>query len=426
MLHFTIILILVFFNAYFSLSEVALISARKTQLEVQARAGSRSARQALSLQANPDLFLSTCQIGITIVSILTGIYSGAELSDDLATLLAQLGMSQATATLVAQTGILIVATYLQCELGELFPKRVGLDMADSMARLCAPSMLFFARVTKPFVWLLTKNTDLLTRLFSLQKEDKGVTEAEIKSMIREGTKSGEVEALEQGIMERTLALGNQRVGMLMTYRTDIVTLDAGMTVLAVEDVIRNTPFANYPVVDGDLEHVLGFISLKDLVSRLQEASFSLRNNLQKPVYLPENITVYRALEHLKGTHQHTALICDEFGAVTGILTFRDIFEGLVGNIQEQGVEQDIIERRDKVSWIVNGQCSLFDFLNYFDEDTDYDADFNTVAGLILVLLDRIPQVGDTCEWRTFHFRVVEMDANRIDKILVVRMPLQET
>ena len=425
MLHFLIIFILILFNAYFSLSEVALISARKTQLEVQAKSGSRSARLALNLQADPDLFLSTCQIGITIVSILTGIYSGAELSDGLAEWLAGLGLPMGTATLTAQTIILVVATYLQCELGELFPKRVGLDMADSMARLCAPSMLFFARLTKPFVWLLTKNTELLTRLFSLQKEDKGVTEEEIKSMIREGTKSGEVEAVEQDIMERTLALGNLRVGMLMTYRTDIVALQAGMDVEAVGQVIQQTPFANYPVVDGDLEHVVGFISLKDLVNRLNEPAFSLREGLQKPLFLPENITVYKALEHLRQTHCHMALICDEFGAVTGILTFRDIFEGLVGNLQEQGAEQDIIERRDKVSWIVGGQCSLFDFLDYFDEDTDYDADFNTVGGLVLMLLDRIPTAGDTCEWHTFHFRVVEMDGNRIDKILVARVPQQE-
>ena len=419
MLHVLIIFILILFNAFFSLSEVALISARKTRLASEAKHGSRAAQMALDLQSNPDLFLSTAQIGITIVSILTGIYSGASLSDDFSGWLISLGLSQQAAAFVAPTAILILATYLQCELGELFPKRIGIDMADAAARLCAPPMIFFARITKPFVWLLTQNTQLLVRLFHLKKEANVVTEDEIKSVIQEGTESGEVQEVEQDIMERTLALGNLPVSTLMTYRTDIVTLDAGMQAPAVEDVIRDTPFANYPVVDGDMEHVIGFISLKDLVMRLYKPDFSLRTNLQKPIYLPETISVYKALEHLKKVHYHIAIICDELGAITGILTFRDIFEGLVGNIQDQTEDPDIIERKDGNSWVVSGQCS-FDFLDYFDESTELEPDFNTIAGLVLRLLDRIPKVGDTTHWQHFDLRVVEMDGNRIDKLLVTR------
>lgn len=321
---------------------------------------------------------------------------------------------------MSKGSILFVATFLQCELGELFPKRIGIDMADTMARLCAPSMMFFSRMMKPFVWLLSLSTDMLIRFFSLQKEDKRVTEEEIKSVIQEGTESGEVEQVEQDIMERTLALGSQRVGSLMTYRTDIVSLDANMSTLAIEDVIQNTPFANYPVLESGFENVLGMISLKDLVMRMNKPDFSLRHNLQKPIYLPENITVYKALEHLKRSHYHVALICDEFGAVQGILTLRDILDALVGNMEDSTGVPDIIERKDKKSWIVSGQCSFFDFLDYFDEGTDYEADFNTLAGLILILMDCIPKVGDQCEWRSYTFRVVEMDGNRIDKILVTK------
>ncbi len=415
-----IILILVFFNAYFSLSEVALISARKNRLEIDAKAGSRSAKTALKLQGNPDLFLSTAQIGITIVSILTGIYSSAELGEELSAVFVSWGVSASTAGLVAQGTILFVATYLQCELGELFPKRIGIDMADTMARVCAPSMMFFAHVMKPFVWLLSLSTEALIHIFSLQKEKKYVTEEEIKSVIQEGTESGEVEQVEQDIMERTMALGNQKIGSLMTYRTDIVALDVNMSSLAVEDVIQNTPFANYPVLDGGFDKVLGMISLKDLVMRMNKPDFSLNHNLQKPVYLPENITVYKALEHLKRGHHHVVLICDDFGAVEGILTLRDILEALVGNIEDPSGVSEIIERKDKKSWIVSGQCSFFDFLDYFDEETSSSEDFNTIAGLILILLDRIPKVGDQCEWRSFSFRVVEMDGNRIDKILVAK------
>lgn len=420
--HIIIIFVLVLFNAFFSLSEVALISARKNRLKLDAQAGNKSAKMALKLREDPDLFLSTAQIGITIVSILTGIYTSAELADDVANIIAEYGVSYQKALIMAQTLILIVATYLQCELGELFPKRVGIDMADSMARWCAAPMIFFSRLMKPFVWFLSVNTEALIKIFNLQKEDNHVTEDEIKSVIQEGMESGEVDQVEQDIMERTLALGNQRISSLMTYRTDIVTLDVNMTVSAIEEVIQKAPFVTYPVVDGDIENVLGLVTLKDIVTRMNKPGFSLRDNMLQPLYLPENITVYKALEHLKRSHYHVALICDEFGAVEGIITFRDIFEGLVGNITEQSEEPDIIERKDKVSWVVSGQCSFFDFLAYFDETVNFDADFNTVAGLLLTLLDHIPQIGEECEWHTFHFRIVQMDGNRIDKIVVFRVP----
>lgn len=426
MIHILVILILIFFNAFFSLSEVALISARRNRLQAEAKEGNSSARMALYLQADPDLYLSTAQIGITIVSILTGIYSGAELSDDLSLWLVGFGLTASTASVVSSTGILIIATYLQCALGELFPKKLGIDMADSMARFCAPPMIFFSRLLKPFVWLLTQNTELLVRLFHLKPEDRKVTEEEIKSVIQEGTESGEVEEVEQDIMERTLALGNQRVGSLMTYRTDIVYLRAEMTPQEIETIIRDTPFSNYPVfAEDDMENILGFISLKDLVMRMNKPNFSLRSNLQEPIYLPENITAYKALEHLKKSHCHIATICDEFGALAGILTFRDIFEGLVGNIQDETEEPDIIECKDKHSWIVSGRCSFFDFIDYFNEQNSDETDFNTIAGLLLSLMDRIPKVGDQCDWRTYHFRVVEMDGNRIDKILVTKIQAQD-
>lgn len=415
-----IIFVLVFFNAFFSLSEVALISARKTRLQMEAKKGSRTARMAIGLINDTDKFLSTAQIGITVVSILTGIYSGAELSDDFTAWLVANGLSSQSAPIVSKTLILIAATYLQCELGELFPKRIGIDLADTMAKLCAPPMLFFANLTKPFVWLLSVNTVGLVKLFHLEKEDQKVTEEEIKSIIQEGTESGEVEEVEQDIMERAMVMGDQTVDHLMTYRTEIVTLDVSMTSKDVENVIHDTPFANYPVIDGDIEKICGVVSLKDLVMQLGKADFNLKASIQKPIYFPEHITVYKALEHLKKHHSSIAFICDEFGALLGIITFRDIFEGLVGTIQDQTEIPDIIERADKKSWIVNGQCPFYDFVEYFDEEDLYQREYKTLAGLILVILDHIPTVGEECKWRMFTLRVVEMDGNRIAKVLMTK------
>lgn len=413
-----IIIILVGFNAFFSMAEVAFISARRGRLVIEAEKGSRSARMAISLIDDSNKFLSTCQIGITVVSILTGIYSGAALSDSFTIWLQQIGLSSDIAPLVSKTVILIIATYLQCELGELFPKRIGIDMADFMAKFSAPPMLFFAAISKPFVWLMTINTNALVRLFHLHKEDSHVTEEEIKSIIREGTKHGEVEEVEQDIMERAMIMGDQKVDQIMTYRTEIVTLDVNMTSPQVEAIIHETPFANYPVVDGDIENICGFIRLKDLVMQLRKPDFNLRTNLQKPLYFPENITVYKALEYFKKYRFSFAFVCDEFGALQGIITLRNIFEGLVGTIEADSESPDIVERQPGISWEVYGQCPFYDFLEYFDKENLYQSDYNTLAGLILDLLDHIPIVGESCDWNGIHLHIAQMDGNRIDKVLV--------
>ncbi len=400
------------------MAEVAYISARRGRLVSQADKGSRSARMAVGLIDDTNKFLSTCQIGITIVSILTGIYSGAALSDNFTIWLQQIGLSEDLAPIVSKTVILIVATYLQCELGELFPKRIGIDMADFMAKLCAPPMLFFAAVSKPFVWLMTINTNALVRLFHLHKEDTRITEEEIKSVIREGTENGEVEEVEQDIMERALIMGDQKVDQIMTYRTEIVALDINMTSEQVKAIIQETPFGNYPVIDGDIENIRGYIKLKDLVMQLGKPDFNLHTNLQKPLYFPENITVYKALEYLKKYRFSFAFVCDEFGALQGIITLRNIFEGLVGTIEVDSESPDIVERQQGISWEVYGQCPFYDFLEYFDKESLYQGNYNTLAGLILVLLDHIPIVGENCDWNGFHLHIAQMDGNRIDKVLV--------
>ncbi|MBQ8098841.1 MAG: HlyC/CorC family transporter [Bacteroidaceae bacterium] len=413
-----IILLLVGLNAFFSLSEVALISARRSRLQVAARKGSRTAKMALELQADTDKFLSTAQIGITVVSILTGIYSGAELSDDFALWLSGVGLPQEMAHTLSKAVILVGATYLQCELGELFPKRIGIDLADAMAKLCAPPMLFLAGVARPFVWLLSVNTDLLVRLFHLHKENEGVTEEEIKSVIQEGTESGEVEAVEGDIMERAMVMGDQTVDHLMTHRTEIVALDLNMSAREIEAIVHDHPFAGYPVGDGQIENLVGYVKLKDLVARLGHDDFRLQPIIRKPIYFPENITVYKALEHLKKSHQSLAFVCDEFGSLLGLITWRDIFEGLVGTISDGAEPPDIIERSDHQSWIVSGQCPFYEFVEHFGQSSLYVSDHNTLAGLLLVLFDHIPTVGEQCEWHMFLLRVISMDGNRIDKVLV--------
>lgn len=416
-----IILILVAFNGFFSLSEVALISARRTRLQSEAKAGSRSARMALDLMNDPDKFLSTAQIGITIVSILTGLYSGETLASDFATVLAGWGVSPDMAPSLSKTIIVFIATYLQCELGELFPKRIGIDLADTTARLSAPFMTFFAHLSFPFVWLLSHNTEILIKIFRLHRDNTHVTEEEIKSVIQEGTDAGEVQAVEQDIMERALVLGDRKVESLMTHRSEIVTLDVNMTASEVEQVLRETPFAAYPVVAENLDNVEGVVTLKELVLHLGKPNFSLSKIMQKPVYFPENMTVYKALEQLKSRRLNRALVCDEFGLVQGIVSLKDILEGLVGSIDEPTEVPDIVERADGRSWVVRGQCPFYDFLAHFDKEDLYTTEFSTVGGLILDRLEHIPHEGETLTWNTLRFRILKMDDTRIDSVLVKLM-----
>lgn len=419
-----IIFLLVFLNGFFSLSEVALISARRSRLQGLAKAGNTAAIKAIKLQENPDLFLSTCQIGITVVSILTGIYSGERLADDFAALLQDWGVQANYAPTTSKTIIVIIATYLQVELGELFPKRVGIDLADSIALRVSSLMMFLAVISKPIVWFLSKNNLVLSKAFRLRAQDQRVTEEEVKSIIEEGTRSGEVQEVEQDIMERVLVLGDRRVESLMTHRSDLVTLDADMTSAEVEAVINDEPYANYPVIDGSLDELVGIISLKQLVLIIRTENFSLRKACTPPLYFPESMTAYKALEEFKLQHANCAIICDEFGSPVGILALKDILEALVGSIDEPQEQPDIIERADHESWIVSGQCPFYDFLEYFDAEDYFTDDFSTLGGLILEELEHIPHVNEIIEWKEFTLQIVEMDDMRIDKVLVKRKPAE--
>lgn len=422
-----IILVLILFNGFFSLAEVALISARKSRLQADAKSGSRTAQAALNLQNDPDTFLSTAQIGITIVSILTGIFSGAELSDRFALVLEGWGMAPGYAPLASKAIIVAIATYLSCELGELFPKRIGIDLAERTAKLTAPLMVLFSKLSLPLVWLLSKNTEFLIKMFGLHGEEAKVTEEEIKSIIQEGTDAGEVKEVEQDIMERVLVLGDQTVESLMTHRGDIVFLDTEMTVAEIEKILQKEMYAAYPVVDpDDSDKVLGIVTVKDLVLNLWKKNFSLAKVLHKPLYFPENMTVYNALEQLKKNKFNRALVCDEYGSVQGIIALRDILEGLVGNIPDQTEAPDIAENADHSSWTVSGQCLFYDFLARFDREDLYTTDINTVGGLLLDKLEHIPQVGEQISWGGFSFRVIGMDDTRIDRILVRKIQPEKT
>lgn len=414
-----IIIALILLNGLFAMSEIALISARKSSLSTDAKRGSKLAKLALKLTNEPDRFLSTVQIGITLIGILTGIYSGAKLSDDFAVLLQEWGVSTAYAPMIAQTVIVIAVTYLTLIFGELVPKRIGLSVAEKASKVIARPMYMLSWIAAPFVWILAKSTSAMFNMLGLKDSESKVTEEEIKTIVQEGKEDGEVQEVEQDIVERVFLLGNLKVDDIMTQRNEITWLDVNMTKQEVMETLEQQLFDMYPVTDGKKDEVKGVISLKDLVLHLSTSDFNLEGIVRPAFYFPENMTVYKALEKMKEQRISRALICDEFGVCQGIITLRDILEALLGSVNDTHKEPDIIKRSAGEGWLVNGQCAFYDFLTYFEREELFESgNYNTVGGLILELLEHIPQTGEQVRWYDFVFEVADMDGVRIDKVLV--------
>jgi putative hemolysin len=416
-----IILLLIVFNGIFAMSEIAVIQARKTTLSNDEKKGSRGARTALRLANDPDRFLSTVQIGITLIGILTGIYSGASLSGRFSDVFESFGMPERWAYPLAQGLIVIIVTYLTIVFGELVPKRIGMSVAERVSKVIARPMYILSVIASPFVWILSKSTEAMVNLLGVKDAETKVTEEDIKSIVQEGKEDGEVQEVEQDIVERVFMLGDLTVDSIMTHRSDVVTLDVSMTKDEIKQVLNDNLYEAYPLIDRGIDNILGVVLLKDLLFRLDGDTPDLKTLMHPAVYFYENMSVYKALEQMKEKRLTQAFICDEFGSFQGIVTLRDILEGLVGTIDEVAEDPEIVKREGSESWLVDGQCSFYDFLSYFDKEDLYDneqQDYNTLAGLIIEQLKHIPQAGERTEWNCFNFEIVDMDGVRIDKVLV--------
>lgn len=417
-----IIISLILLNGIFAMSEIALISARKSSLGTDAKKGSKTAKLALKLANEPNRFLSTVQIGITLIGILTGIYSGATLADDFSSILNNWGMSSAYSHIVAQGIIVAAVTYLTLIFGELVPKRIGLSIAERASKVVARPMYFLSLIAAPFVWILSKSTSGMFNLLGIKDSENKVTEEEIKSIVQEGKEDGAVQEVEQDIVERVFLLGDMTVDSIMTQRNEIIWLHIDMDKNLVKKTLEHQLFEMYPVISGKKDEVCGVIFLKDLVLHLDKPDFNLKSIIKPAFYFHESMSVYKALEVMKLDGISRALVCDEFGLCQGIVTLRDIMEALLGSVNDTHKEPDIIKRTDNDGWLVDGQCPFYDFLSYFEREDLYEnTNYNTISGLILGYLEHIPKSGEKVFWNDFSIEVVDMDGVRIDKVLVKRL-----
>lgn len=415
-----IILALILVNGLFSMSEISVVSSRKSKLDAQAKKGNKTARQILNVAENPDNFLSTVQIAITAVGLITGMYSGESLREPLGNFIERFGIDPYSAEAIARVVIILVITYVTLVLGELFPKKLGMNSPEKISGIIIKPMNLLTKLFYPFVWLLSVSTQALTSIFGIKKHNNTVTEEEIKSMINDSTEDGEIQEVEQDIVDRVFSLGDRDISSLMTHRTEFEWLDVDDVLSSIKEKLARKIHYIYPVADKTLDKIVGVVYLKDLFKNTDNNK-TIKEIMRQPQYLHESVSVYDALETFKENKIHYALIIDEFGMVEGMVTMNDILESLVGNSSEFETEDDedeFMERADG-TFLIGGQYSFYDFLSHFDmEDVYQDNNYNTISGLLFSKIGVIPKEGEKIEWDKFVFEIVDMDSTRIDKVLV--------
>ena len=396
-----------------------MVSSRKSRLEAAAKLGDKSAKKALELSREPGKFLSTVQIGITLIGILLGIYSGEKIEDDLVIYLNQFEMLRQYSETIAISVIVVTLTFFSLVLGELVPKRIGLTMPEKISKILSFPMYWISIIAAPFIWLLTFTSDVIIKLFGIKPSaENNITEEEIKAIIQEGKEGGAIQEIEQSIVERVFRLGDRNVSSLMTHRSDTILLKADYDIETIRKTVYKEIHSVYPVVNDKLD-ILGIILLKDLFKHINDPEFKISDYSKKPQYVSEKLFAYEALEQFKKSKIHQAIVMDEFGQFQGILTLNDLLEALVGDVSEFYESEFSFVLRADGSWIVDGQYPMTEFLEKLDlADLSKDYPFNTLSGLIFDQIKRIPSTGDTLRWRNYEIEILDMDGARIDKVLL--------
>lgn len=415
-----ILLLLFLLNGVFSMSEIALVSARKSRLEADAQRGDARARAALGLAKDPSRFLSTVQIGITLIGILTGIYSGENVTEDLKVVLLRFPVVAPYAHGLAVAGVVIVVTFFSLILGELVPKRIGLSMPEPIAKLMALPMKMVSIITAPFIWLLTATSNVLLRLLGIKPDPGGgITEDEIRAMVHKGTEGGVVQSIEKDIVERVFTLGDRRASSLMTHRVDLVALPLEADLERIRSTVLDSVHDQYPVIRANLDDIAGVVTIRALLGNLHRSDLRLADLLTAPQYVPESVPAYQVLEQFKRSGTHYAIVVDGTGSTVGLVTLNDILQALVGDVSDFHREEYTILRRADGTWLVDGQYPLHELLVRFERSSLIrDLVVETVGGLLLHHLERIPVPGDAIEWMGLRIEVADMDGVRIDKVII--------
>ncbi len=419
------ILLLILANGLFVMSELAIVSSRKVRLQQLAERGDAKARAALELASSPNQFLGTVQIGITLLTILSGAYGEETIAKRLTPILSSIALQEDYKRQLAKGLAILIITYLTLIIGELVPKRLALSRPEPIASVLAIPMQMLARIGSPIVYLLTVSTETVLRILGIKPStEPQVTEEEIRVLIEQGTEEGTFEEAEQDMVERVFRFGDRPVSSFMTPRPDIVWLDLEDTAQENRQKIIDGGYSRYPVCQGGLDNVLGIIPVTGLLARsFCNEQLDLTVGLLQPTYVPESTRGLKVLELFKQTITHMALVVDEYGVIQGIVTLNDVMIEIVGDVPSIDDQEnpEIVQREDG-SWLLDGMLSVDEFFELFDIEelsAEDRGSYQTLGGFVITHLGRIPSAADHFEWQDMRFEVMDMDGNRVDKVLVV-------
>jgi putative hemolysin len=422
-----VILILIVLNGLFSMSELALVSARRARLQVLERKGVAGAAVARELAEDPQRFLPTVQVGITLVGILAGVFGGARLANHLSAWFERVPVLQPVAASLSLALVVVAITYLTMVVGELVPKQLALRQPESVAIKVAYPVALLARASSPIVWLLSHSSALILRLLGLRRETRqSVTEEELRALLAEGAQAGVLEAEERDMIERVLRLADKPVRAIMTPRTELVWIDRTDTRKEIAATVKSAPHSRFIVCDGNIDNVVGVVQAKDILDRiLSGGELSVGASLLQPIVVPDTVTALDALERLKSDPLGLALVMDEYGSFEGVVTAADVLEAIVGDPDAAPASNGSPEPDDAVL-VMDGMMPVDELKSRLMlPDLPAEGSYHTLAGLLLALLRRVPRTGDRIVFAGWRFEVVEMDGRRVDKVRATREPLVE-
>jgi putative hemolysin len=427
-LEILLIFILLLANGVFAMAEISMVSARKVRLQQKADDGDKAAKAALEMADEPNRFLSTIQIGITLISVFTGAVGGATLADPLAEIIARTPVLQLYSHALALVTVVLATTYFSLVIGELIPKRLGLNNPEQVAISLALPMRVLARITGPVVRLLSASTNLGLRILGFKpSEEPPVTEEEIKVFLEQGTQSGVFEAAEQDMIESVFRLNDRYIDAIMTPRTEIEWIDLDESNEEILADIRASNHNRFPAAHDNLDAVQGILQAKDFLDMMVAGElFDPADLLQTPLFIPESMQALKVLEMIRVAGVHEALVIDEYGGLLGMVTLYDVLAAIVGEMPGPGdeIEPEIVQREDG-SYLLDGLLPIDEFKELFAIEELPDESrigFQTLAGFILSHLGNIPVAGQSFDWGDLHFEIVDMDDHRIDKVIAARVP----
>jgi putative hemolysin len=423
-LEIALVVFLILLNAFFAMSELAIVSARRARLQQRAAAGSSGARVALALSEQPTRFLSTVQIGITLVGILAGAFSGATIAESFAVNLESNGLSRAVAEPLALGVVVLILTFVSLVIGELVPKRFALAHADAIAARVAPIIHLIARVAHPAVAVLQWATETTARALGVGSDNRSaVTDEEINSLISEGMRQGVIHPAERVMLEEVLRLADRPVRTIMTHRTDIVWLEVNDSPEVIREKIAEGSFSRFPVCEGDLDHCLGYVRMRDIAEELLAGRpLDLKALVRESLTVSEGLKTLDLMVRFRRARPHVALVADEYGSILGIVTPTDVLETITGDFIDDASPSAPVVRREDGSWLVDAQIEIHDLERALEAGgMAKGGGFTTLAGLILASLGRIPQVGEVVIVNQWRLEIVDLDGHRIDKVIITRL-----